>query len=81
MNNTQMINNQNWISVSNSFDSSSVLNSLTIRTEIEELIHKVENVNRAGVDYEVTFGKKMCPTRHGCTGATNCNYCYGDYPG
>lgn len=58
MNNTQMINNQNLISVFNSFDSSSALNSLTIRTEIEELIHKVENVNRAGVDYEVTFGKK-----------------------
>jgi len=25
-------------------------------------------------------GRKVCPTRHGCTGATNCDNSYGDYP-
>ena len=27
----------------------------------------------------VFAGRKNCSTRHGCTGATNCNYAYGDY--
>lgn len=24
-------------------------------------------------------GYKVCPTRHGCSGATNCDYSYGNY--
>lgn len=30
-------------------------------------------------DFDAT--RKMCPTRHGCQGATDCDYCGGDYPG
>lgn len=30
---------------------------------------------------DIVLGTKMCPTRHGCTGATNCNYDYASYPG
>lgn len=30
---------------------------------------------------QVSFlGRKACPTRHGCSGATNCDYCGSDYP-
>lgn len=29
----------------------------------------------------ISFGRKMCPSRHGCQGATDCDYCLGDYPG
>lgn len=25
------------------------------------------------------FSYKCCPTRHGCSGATNCDSAYGDY--
>lgn len=25
------------------------------------------------------FSYKCCPTRHGCSGATNCDNAYGDY--
>lgn len=32
-------------------------------------------------DGSTILGTKMCPTRHGCTGATNCNYDYASYPG
>lgn len=31
---------------------------------------------------DVSFGgsgRKMCPTSHGCQGATDCDSCYGDY--
>lgn len=29
---------------------------------------------------ERDMGRKVCPTRHGCSGATDCDYCGGDYP-
>ena len=29
---------------------------------------------------EPTFGNKICPTRHGCTGASSCDSSYGNYP-
>ena len=25
--------------------------------------------------------RKLCATRHGCQGATSCDYAYADYPG
>lgn len=41
--------------------------------------------NASGVErskgQNISFEGKMCPTRHGCTGATNCNYSYASYPG
>lgn len=27
----------------------------------------------------VEYSYKCCPTRHGCSGATNCDYAYADY--
>lgn len=29
---------------------------------------------------EAKLGRKVCPTRHGCQGATDCDYSYGSYP-
>lgn len=29
---------------------------------------------------ETMLGRKCCPTRHGCQGATDCDYAYGSYP-
>jgi len=28
---------------------------------------------------EPLYSYKCCPTRHGCSGATNCDNCYADY--
>lgn len=36
----------------------------------------------SSTDGDISFGgsgRKMCPSRHGCQGATDCDYCYGDY--
>ena len=49
--------------------------------DIDELEDSASGVERSSHGNEISFGKKMCPTRHGCTGATSCNYAYADYPG
>lgn len=49
--------------------------------DIETLQERVEGIGREEHKGEISFGKKMCPTRHGCQGATDCDYCGGDYPG
>lgn len=54
---------------------------LLIKHEIDELIGKVVGIERQDINIELYCGTKMCPTRHGCTGATNCNYEYASYPG
>lgn len=64
-----------------SMDSVFIADSLTMRNAIEELVCKAENIERVKSATEIPFGKKMCPTRHGCTGATNCNNAYADYHG
>ena len=36
----------------------------------------------SSTDGDISFGgsgRKMCPSSHGCQGATDCDYCYGDY--
>ena len=54
---------------------------LVIKHEIDELIGKVVGIERQDMNVEIYCGTKMCPTRHGCTGATNCNYDLASYPG
>lgn len=49
--------------------------------EITNLQERVKGVNRASKNTEPGLGRKMCPTRHGCQGATDCNYSYANYPG
>lgn len=49
--------------------------------EIEDLENKAEGIEREKHhDQEIHEYRKVCPTRHGCQGATDCNYSYGDYP-
>ena len=48
--------------------------------DIETLQERVEGIERSEHKGEISFGKKMCPTRHGCQGATDCDYSYGSYP-
>lgn len=49
--------------------------------DVTTLEEKAQGVEREP-DYKTSFkGIKMCPTRHGCQGATDCNYSYGSYPG
>lgn len=49
--------------------------------DVDDLEENASGIERSSNGHEVSFGKKMCPTRHGCTGATNCNYSMSDYPG
>lgn len=42
---------------------------------------KADGIDRAESKKDVSFGKKLCATRGGCQGATDCNYSYGSYPG
>lgn len=51
--------------------------------KFEELQKRAENIEREGGDNreDSSIGKRLCATRHGCQGATDCNYSYGSYPG
>lgn len=51
--------------------------------EFEELQKRAEDIEREGNDdrNKSHNAKKLCATRHGCQGATDCNYSYGSYPG
>lgn len=56
--------------------------SLEVSNEdFDYLQDRAEGIERCEHRSEISFGKKMCPTRHGCQGATDCDYCGGDYPG
>lgn len=48
--------------------------------KIEALEERAKGMERSEHKGEVSFGSKCCPTRHGCQGATDCNYSYGSYP-
>lgn len=48
--------------------------------KIEDLTDKANGIERDGDHDKVHEYRKVCPTRHGCQGATDCNYSYGDYP-
>lgn len=48
---------------------------------LADLKEKAEGIERAENGKDISFGsKKICATRHGCSGATSCNYNYADYP-
>ncbi len=49
--------------------------------ELNNLADRAEGLERAEHKDEPRFGsRKCCPTRHGCQGATDCDYSYGSYP-
>jgi len=46
--------------------------------QISALMNKVTGIERSNqTDNAHLASFKYCPTRHGCTGATNCDYEYG----
>lgn len=50
--------------------------------DINNLEEKASGIDRNDADKrQISFCRKMCPTRHGCQGATDCDYSYGGYPG
>lgn len=50
--------------------------------DLNLLEDRASEVNRNDDDEsQISFGRKMCPTRGGCQGATDCDYSYGSYPG
>ena len=48
--------------------------------DIESLRDRAAGLDRELTGNEISFGKKVCPTRHGCTGATYCDSCLSAYP-
>lgn len=50
-------------------------------SDVSSLQDQVNGMERSGHGQNISFEGKMCPTRHGCTGATNCNYSLASYPG
>lgn len=50
-------------------------------SELNRLNKKADRVERHDSQNEIKEFKMMCPTRHGCQGATNCDYSLGNYPG
>ncbi len=51
------------------------------KADLNSLIERAKGIERAKPISNSVNGRKMCPTRHGCQGATDCNYSYGSYPG
>ena len=49
------------------------------KAEINVLIKRAKGVKRTHPVITSAYGRKICPTRHGCQGATDCNYNYGSY--
>lgn len=69
------------LSATNDFATSPTMDSLDIqKEELEMLQSKVEGIERSEHIGEPSFCGKVCPTSHGCSGATSCDACYGNYP-
>lgn len=48
--------------------------------ELKDLEEKVSDTERSDHLDRTKFTGKVCPTSHGCSGATSCDLSYGDYP-
>lgn len=49
--------------------------------DLNSLEERASDIDRSEVnESQISFGRKMCPTRGGCQGATDCDYSYGSYP-
>ena len=49
--------------------------------DLNSLEDKASDIDRSGADKsQISFGLKMCPSRHGCQGATDFDYNYVSYP-
>lgn len=59
------------------YESSEWTSEETMENEAEELHKRAEGIERPKSVSQIPFGHKWCPTRHGCQGATDCDYCMG----
>lgn len=54
-------------------------------SDLSDWESKTADMEHSENEYNPAFfgrrGSKMCPTRHGCKGATYCDYAGADYPG
>lgn len=50
----------------------------SLEHDVDELQKRAEGIERAQPKHQVSFGNKWCPTRHGCQGTTDCDYCMGN---
>lgn len=48
--------------------------------DVESLRDKSAGIEREVPGDQISFKGKVCPTRHGCSGATYCDHCGSDYP-
>jgi len=76
---TSIVANEDESMINHSFDD----DGLTVsEDDLNSLEDKASQIERSDSDKsQISFGRKMCPTRHGCQGATDCDYSYGGYPG
>lgn len=67
----------------NGLDEDVELSSLEVTNEeLEDLQKRIIDIEPepSTPKIEISFGGKVCPTRHGCTGTSYCDNSYGDYP-
>lgn len=52
-------------------------NDSSLEEDVENLQKRAKGIERSEHSHQISFGSKWCPTRHGCQGATDCDYCMG----
>ena len=65
------------ISYVNLNETSVIFTRLIITSEEFAMLSQKENYTNES--FQHIYSYKCCPTRHGCSGATNCDNSYGDY--
>lgn len=65
------------VSTIDHIEKSSIFVKLVIMPKELELLSEKEDALMD--DFQQVYNYKCCPTRHGCSGATNCDHAYGNY--
>lgn len=80
--NTDFVSSNSSIDIDNLINVPTTDNLEVSDDDINKLQGKVEGVERSEHNGEkISFGSRKCPSRHGCQGATDCDYSYGSYSG
>lgn len=77
---TIFANDEDNISTCNGYLSSDEESVFNIDKDLEELEERVNGLDRDKTIVNNSAKSKLCATRHGCQGATNCDYEYASYP-
>lgn len=78
---TDSVSSNSSIDVDNLINIPTTDNLEISNEDLNLLQEKVDGIERYESKGEISFGRIICPSRHGCQGATDCDYSYGDYPG